>query len=463
MIALDNYNGDGGAVELNGIYNQIAEVSIKVGSVSGSVGILNSSVSNLNSSVNLLSQSISTMTGGGGGGPYWVGDTFGNIAYNMTGSVSDLSFITGKDLTYNSNSLTVYDVNLSGIGSCLFQNNNLSISSDTVPYSYKSGNYSHSTLISMYREYSVDGCSVLSNTLLDGNIKFNGLDFIENSISGGLVNADAYVCINNTMSKCGDVNLSCFACLTNTFDQDSFIRLQGRNYNSNLFSSCNNIHANCLYFISNTISSVFNHSFNGYSYSYNTHRSCQKINIEASSMYNCGFTGDKNDIINAQYFNKNTFSGVQNLSLRAGINMISNSFTQSTTSRCYLNAFAGSTFSKNSINYPTGSVYITAPIVSSNTFSAASVLSINADSINDNKFSTITYLYANVPPNNLTNTTNVLNVLSGLYIDHSDGVYDSNLNLNTNITVPESRIFVRGINLIPYIRSLFSMISSTQG
>lgn len=483
MIAIDNFGGggDGQSVDLSEIYRQLYDNSTNISAIQNNTQTL-TAIPTIQNDTLVLSNMITNMTTQtGGGGDYWVGDTFGNIAYNMTGSVSDLLFITGKDLSYISNSLTTYDMSISGIGNCLFQNNTLSIPSYTIPYvtfaSRTSSTKTASTFVSIYRNLGVDGFSMISNTISRANINFKGLEFMSNSMSRGLINVDAYVYSKNTIKECNNVvldnfiNISnyyssisvakfdMFTCQLNTFSEISKFELNGYFANQNEFTYLKAFNFMVPYIYYNTIKYGTVGSFNCYNYLNNSHSYCDAVVVNAYSIKSCYFDRDRKETLNAGYFLSNSVTNIDNLSLMVGGIAATNRITHS-GANC-ANICVVSNFSSNTINYSSGTVNITANTISSNRFSAVSELSLNCISCPDNTFSTITYLYANHAPDNLTNTTISFNVQSGLYIDHNDNIYDSNLKLNTNITFPESKLFVRGINLVPYVRSCLSLSNLT--
>lgn len=482
MIAIDNFGGggDGQSVDLSEIYRQLYDNSTNISAIQNNTQTL-TAIPTIQNDTLVLSNMITNMTTqSGGGGAYWVGDTFGNIAYNMTGSVSDLYFITGKDLSYISNSLTTYDMSISGIGNCLIQNNTLSIPSYYAPYlTFTSGvsNSTSTTFVSIYRNFGVDGFSMISNTISRGNCSFKGLEFMYNSISRGLLNADAYVYSKNTVKSCDNVILNNYMhisnyysyvnvakidavyCQRNTFSEISNFQLNGYIATNNEFTYLKAFNFNVPFISYNSMKYETVGTFNCYYYIKNNHTNCDAVQVNAYSIKTCSLYGDRKITLNAGYFYNNSAINVDYLSLIVGGVAASNKIANSGTGY-RAEIYAGQSFSSNTVQYPEGSVNISAHIISSNKFSAsnttfaANELRLNCRSCIDNSFSSLTYLYANHAPNNLTNTTLPFDIQSGLYIDHNDDIYDSDLKLNTNITFPESKLFVRGINLIPYIRDL---------
>lgn len=483
MIAIDNFGGGGQSVDLSPIYRQLYDNSTNISAIQNNTQSL-TAIPTIQNDTLVLSNMITNMTTqSGGGGAYWVGDTFGNIAYNMTGSVSDLLFITGKDLTYNSNNLTTYDMSISGIGNCLLQNNALSIPSYYAPYlTFTSGvsNSTSTTFVSIYRNFGVDGFSMISNTISRGNCSFKGLEFMYNSISRCLLNADAYVYSENTVKTCDNVILNNYMhisnyysyvsaakidaiyCQRNTFSEISNFQLNGYVATNNEFTYLKAFKFNVPFISYNSMKYETVGTFNCYYYIKNNHTGCDAVQVNAYSIKTCSFYGDRKLTLNAGYFYNNSAINVDYLSLIVGGAATSNRITNSGIGyRAEL--YAGQQFNSNTVQYPEGSVNISAHIISANKFSAANKtfaaneLRLNCRSCLDNSFSSLTYLYANHAPNNLTNTTLPFDIQSGLYVDHNDDIYDSNLNLNTNITFPESKLFVRGINLMPYVRSCLSL------
>lgn len=481
MIAIDNLGGGGQSVDLSPIYRQLYDNSTNISVIQSNTQTL-TAIPTIQNDTLVLSNMITNMTTQtGGGGAYWVGDTFGNIAYNMTGSVSDLSFITGKDLTYISNSLTISgERSISGIGNCLFQNNALSVptsSSSHLSYTQSTLGSTRSTTIRVFHNFGVDGFNMLSNTISRGNCSFKGFEFMSNSMSSCLLNVDAYIYSKNTVSSCENVilnnymnisnnyssigvaNFDVMTYINNTVSDASNFQFNGKVASYNKFSSLKAFNVNAPFISYNSLDYETVGTFNCYSYSSNYQYHCDAVQVNAYSMKSCYFDADRRLTLNAAYFYNNTALNVEHLSVKVAYDATSNSITASVIGD-RANIYVGKTFSSNVIKYPEGSVNISAHIISSNKFSAsnttlaANELRLNCRSCIDNSFSSLKYLYANHAPNNLTNTTLPFDIQSGLYIDHNDDIYDSDLKLNTNITFPESRLFVRGINLIPYIRDL---------